>query len=134
MACIATSDLPRARESAQLIAPGRSLVCDPVFAEAEVPSSIPLRVALAPRYWSVLARLAWFCGWSRGVESLREARARARRAAARLAELAAEHGSVMLVGHGMMNRLISGALRGGGWSGAASGFAFWSVTALQRVT
>jgi broad specificity phosphatase PhoE len=133
MACIVTSNLKRARESARLVAPNRPILSDALFAEAEIPAAIPLRLALAPRYWSVFARVLWFCGWSRGVESLREARVRAQRAAERLAALAVEHGSVMLVGHGMMNWLIARALRRGGWSGAASRFAFWSVTALQRV-
>ncbi|SRR5258705_182151 len=131
--CIATSNLQRARESAQLVAPNRPILSDALFAEAEIPAAISMRLTLAPRYWSVLARAAWFCGWSRGVESLRQARIRAQRAAERLAALAAEHGSVMLVGHGMMNWLISRALRRGDWRGTASGFAFWSVTALQRV-
>src|SRR6266508_1340850 len=115
-----------------LLAPGRRFLCDPLFDEAGIPSSIRLRLALAPRHWSLLARVVWFCGWSHGAESLREARGRAHRAAERLGELAREHGSVMLVGHGVMNRLISRALRRSGWRGSASGFAFWSVIALQR--
>jgi broad specificity phosphatase PhoE len=132
MGCVASSTLQRACESAQLLAAGRPLFCDPLFVETEIPSRISLRLALAPRYWSVLARAAWFCGWSRGVESLREARDRAHHAADRLDELAREHGSVMLVGHGMMNRLISRALRRSGWRGSAPGVAYWSVGALER--
>jgi len=133
MGCVATSTLKRACESAKLLVPGRAFLCDPLFAEAGIPSRIPLRLALAPRHWSLLARVVWFCGCSHGAESLREARGRAHRAAERLGELAREHGSVMLVGHGVMNRLISRALRRSGWRGSASGFAFWSVIALQRV-
>jgi hypothetical protein len=38
----------------------------------------------------------------------------------------------MLVGHGMMNRLISRALRRSGWRGSAPGVAYWSVGALER--
>ena len=132
MGCIATSTLRRACESAALLAPGRSFVCEPLFAEAGIPSSIHLSLALAPRHWTFLSRVAWFCGWSRRAESLREARTRAHRAAERLVELAREHGSVMLVGHGVMNTFISRALRRCGWHGPASGSAFWSVVALQR--
>ena len=132
MGYIATSTLRRARESAALLAAGRTFVCDPLFAEAGIPSSIHLSLVLAPRWWTFLSRVGWFCGWSHGAESLREARCRARRAAERLVELAREHGSVMLVGHGVMNTLISRALRRRGWRGAASGSAFWSVVQLQR--
>jgi broad specificity phosphatase PhoE len=132
MGCIATSTLKRSRESAQLLVPGRSVTGDPLFVEAEIPSRFSVRLSLAPRSWSVLARAGWFCGWSDGVESWREARGRARRAAERLGELARQRGSVMLVGHGMMNRLISQVLRRQGWRGPPSGFSLWSVTALER--
>ncbi len=130
--CIATSSLRRARESAALLAAGRTFVCEPLFAEAGISSSIHLAFVLAPRLWTFLSRVAWCCGWSHGVESLREARRRAHRAAERPVEFASEHGSVMLVGHGVMNTLISRALRRSGWRGSASGSAFWSVGAFQR--
>ena len=130
--CVATSTLRRACESAALLAPGRTIVCEPLFNEAGIPSTIRLSLALAPRHWTFLSRVAWFCGWSRGAESLREARSRAQRAAERLIELAREHGSVILVGHGVMNTLISRALRRIGWHGSPSAAAFWSVIALQR--
>ena len=133
-ACVVTSTLRRARESAMLLAPNRTLLAEPVFAEAGIPARMPWRVALAPRYWGFFARVAWLCGWSGGAESLRQARDRADRAAERLGELARAHGSVMLVGHGMMNRLIARALRRRGWRGAASGFTFWSLVALRRAT
>lgn len=132
MGCVATSTLRRASESAALLAPGRTFVRESLFAEAGIPARIRLSLALAPRHWTFLSRVAWFCGWSHGAESLREARRRAYRAAERLVELACEHGSVILVGHGVMNALISHALRRRGWHGSASGSAFWSVVTLQR--
>ena len=75
--CVATSPVRRAQESAAFLAPGRSLLCDALFAEVGIPSPIQLSLALAPRYWTVLCRVAWFCGWSHGAESLRHARSRA---------------------------------------------------------
>jgi broad specificity phosphatase PhoE len=75
--------------------------------------------------------MAWYCGWSDSAESVREARGRAQRAAARLAELTREHRSVMLVGHGETNRLITRALRRMGWHGSGSGRAYWSVGELH---
>ncbi len=76
--------------------------------------------------------MAWFCGWSQDAESFSEARSRAHRAADRLAELARVHGSVMLVGHGLMNALILRVLGRAGWHGSASHAAYWSVVALER--
>jgi len=130
--CVATSTLRRAQESAVLLAPGRPLVCDSLFAEAGIPSAIPSSLRLTPRRWAFVARVAWFCGWSRDAESFSGARSRAHRAAERLAELARVHGSVMLVGHGLMNALILRVLGRTGWHGSASHAAYWSVVALER--
>lgn len=129
--CVTTSPLRRSRESAALLAPGRPVICDALFAEAGVPSTIPLSLARAPRFWTLLFRVAWYCGLSQGAESVRDARRRARRAAERLAELAREHGSVGLIGHGEINRMIARALRRMGWQGSGSGRAYWSVVELQ---
>jgi broad specificity phosphatase PhoE len=68
----------------------------------------------------------------RAQESAREARSRAHRAAERLAELARTHGSVMLVGHGLMNALILRVLGNAGWRGSASRATYWSVVAMER--
>jgi broad specificity phosphatase PhoE len=130
--CVATSTLRRAQESAALLAAGRRVVSDSLFAEAGLPSAIPSSLRLAPRHWVFLARVAWFCGWSRDTESLREARSRAHRAAERLAELAHTHGSVMLVGHGLMSALILRVLGKAGWRGSASRATYWSVVAMER--
>lgn len=132
--CIASSPLRRSRESAALLVPGRPVVCDALFAEAGIPSAIYLSLALRPRYWTLLLRVAWFCGWSGGAESVHEARRRAHRAAERLVELAREHRSVMLIGHGEINRMISRVLRRMGWHGPVSGSAYWSAAELQRET
>ncbi len=83
MGCVATSTLRRACESAALLAADRAFVCEPIFAEAGLPSSIHLTLALAPRHWAFLLRVAWFCGLSHRAESLRDARTRAHRAAER---------------------------------------------------
>jgi broad specificity phosphatase PhoE len=130
--CIASSPLRRSRESAAHLAAGRPVVCDALFAEAGVPSTIRLGLALRPRHWTLLLRVAWFCGWSGGAESVQGARRRAQSAAERLAELAREHRSVMLIGHGEINRMISRVLRRMGWDGPVSGSAYWSVAELQR--
>src|SRR5262249_38073522 len=50
----------------------------------------------------------------------------------RLASLALEHGSVALVGHGMLNTLLVFALRRGGWTGSGEPRAYWGLVALRR--
>jgi broad specificity phosphatase PhoE len=130
--CLVTSTLRRSIESAALAAPGRTPVSDALFDEAGIPTAIGLGLALLPTHWDALARAAWLLGWSRGVESATEARARATRAARHLAGLASTHGSVALVGHGMLNTFIARALRREGWSGSGSPRAYWGLVALRR--
>ena len=90
-------------------------------------ATIPLVVTSTIRR----ARVAWLLGWSRDVESLREATSRAARAADRLVSLASTHGSVMLVGHGMLNTLICRELRRAGWRGTGSPRTYWGRVALR---
>lgn len=130
--CVVTSTLRRSLESAALLVPGRPLLTDPLFGEAGMPLATSDRRSLRPRRWNALGRIAWVLGWSRGRESWPAARARAKLAAARLAEIASEHESVVLVGHGLLNLLIQHALRVTGWSGGGWRADYWSYVVLQR--
>jgi broad specificity phosphatase PhoE len=134
IACIVTSTMRRARESAALVAPGRPVTASALFDEAALPTRIPWRIALKPDHWDALARAAWLAGWSAGVESLAEASTRSEQAAQRLDELARDHGSVLLVGHGMMNTLILRALRRRGWRGSGSPRAYWGAVTLRLIS
>ena len=115
--CVLASPLRRSLESAHLLAPAAEPLIDARFREAELPSTIRSAVPLPAKAWAGVARARWFCGWSDGVESFRDARARAASAATFLTEQAEIRGAVVLVGHGLMNFLIAGRLRGAGWRG-----------------
>jgi len=115
--CLVASPLRRSRDSARLLAPTTPSLVDPCFREAELPSAIRSGLRLRPEMWALLARTAWFCGWSAGVESFKAARERAAKAASVLAGRAEESGAVVLVGHGLMNILIARRLRATGWRG-----------------
>ena len=110
------SPLRRSLDSAHLLAPGAEPLVDARFREAELPAAFRSSLRLRPEVWAWLARAAWFCGWSAGVESCRRARQRAASAAQLLVEHA-ERGAVVLVGHGLMNVLIARQLRAEGWQG-----------------
>jgi len=114
---IITSALRRSIDSAHLLAPSTPFVTDGLFREADLPSSFHSKVRLRPNVWGMLARSAWFCGWSAGKESVAAARDRAVRAAEFLVDQAAAHGTVAVIGHGMMNWLIAHRLRSSGWHG-----------------
>ena len=109
--------LRRSLESARLLAPSVVPVVDAHFQEADLPSAIRSGVRFSPDVWAFLARTAWFCGWSPGVETFKAARARASTAAAILARYAETQGVVVLVGHGLMNFFIARQLRRRGWRG-----------------
>jgi broad specificity phosphatase PhoE len=115
--CLITSPLRRSRDSAQLLAPATASLIDPCFREAELPSALRSGLRLRPEMWALLARSAWFCGWSAGVESFSAARGRASKAASVLTAHAEACGAVVLVGHGLMNILIARRLRTAGWRG-----------------
>jgi len=114
---LAASPLRRSLESAEAVAPSVAPVVSPVFQEVFLPTEIRSGLRLPPKQWSSLARLAWYGGWSPGVESYPEARERAARAAKMLDELASAHTTVLLVGHGILNGFIGWRLRRAGWSG-----------------
>ncbi len=109
------STLRRCQESAQRLAPGRPLLGEALFREAEPPWPAWLDTKLPPLAWAAMFRLARFPGPARPRPGTAE---RARQATLRLVALAAAHGSVMLVGHGLMSQLIARELRAQGWRGA----------------
>jgi broad specificity phosphatase PhoE len=113
-ACVVASTLPRSTQSAQLLAIGREVICEPLFREADMPFAAWRTPALPYRVWCAVFRIAWLFGFSARAESRADAVVRAREAAQRLVELARERGPVLLVGHGVMNRLIAEALRARG--------------------
>jgi len=113
----AASPLPRSLQSLHLLVPDAIPFVDPVFREVEVPGSLPLPLPLPAQMYSKISRIAWYAGWSPGVESFAEARARAGKAAETLIEIAPASGTLLLVGHGIINGLIGLALRKLGWTG-----------------
>lgn len=116
---IVTSDQKRAVQSAAELTNSLSFIQSALFREAEVPSSfyIPKWVKCKPAVWIFIGRTVWIVGYSKGVESYREAQERARQAADTLVGYALVHGHIALVGHSYFNAMIGYELRTRGWSG-----------------
>lgn len=112
-----SSDLPRAVESLRTLVPEQTAPAERLYREAGAPKLPPTLIKLDPQVWAALAQTAWFLGWSYSTESAFRARRCARKASERLSTLAADHGSVLLLGHGVFNTLIAWELRAAGWSG-----------------
>lgn len=115
--CIIASPLPRCVQSAYALAPTRDIGIEDVFREAELPHAMWKFPHLPLSVWTVLFRVAWFCGYSANSESHSTATNRAQRAAERLIDLAREHKSVFLMGHAVMTALIARQLVRAGWVG-----------------
>lgn len=112
---IVSSTAPRALSSLQAMGCSASVI-DAVFCEAQMPTMCWRFPRLSPFFWTAIFRILWFCGYAPDAESVQAARVRARTAAERLVSLA-EGGIVLLMGHGIMNRLIANELLALGWVG-----------------
>lgn len=115
---VITSDLKRSIESANFLNQNIVVISDALFRETELPPfPRELRVKLSPNCWAVILRCLWFFGYSRHCESRANAKQRAKKASEQLVNYAKEHKSVVLVGHGLFNRLIAEELKKMGWKG-----------------
>ncbi len=115
---IVSSSLRRSYQSAQLIASSQLLVTEDLISEAGMPHPDWLFPALPITIWLAIFRVAWYFGYARSTESMSNAPMRAAVAADRLVDLARQHDSVYVVGHGIMTTLIANRLVQMGWSGS----------------
>ena len=114
---IVSSNAPRALSSLQALSCKASVI-DAVFCEAQLPTVSWRYPRLSPFFWTALFRILWFCGYAPNAEPVNAARNRARTAAEKLITLAT-NGPVLLMGHGIMNRLIAHELVALGWAKSA---------------
>jgi broad specificity phosphatase PhoE len=127
---IFASTLPRARVSAAALGCAVPRL-DALFCEAALPFPLWRFPHLPPPLWASLLRIAWLLGYARGAATFAAETLRARQAANCLVAAAAE-GPVLLVGHGIMNRLIARELRRSGWTSAdCQRSGYWSAVRYQ---
>lgn len=95
--------------------------------------SLP-RLRLPIRWWLVSARLLWMMGFnSRGIETFRQAKLRAREGADFLVKEAEVKPAVILVAHGLLNNFIRWYLQDMGWKDTLhEGSGFLSVTVMEH--
>ncbi len=88
---------------------------DKIFTEIEFLYTNKKIMKLSLFTWAFLFRLAWIIGFSGGSKSYKENKIEALKASKILITLARKKNCVMLVGHGLKNRLIAKALKKEGW-------------------
>lgn len=129
--CI-TSKLARTIDSAQVLGFTNSISSD-MFNESELPHPNRLLVPLPWSMFLLIYRLLWFFGFSQNCAGILKDRKRARDGSKYLSELAIENGLALLVGHGIMNRLLCAELQNSGWQlDKKTGSGYWSSMTLSR--
>ena len=129
---VISSDLPRAVQSVEELQGHDKLLIDSSFRESSLPYFISNWPRLSLFTYFLLFRLAWLLGFSSNGESIRDARKRAASNASKLLDLARAHGSVVLLGHGIMNRLIARELKRSGMvCSEQSKEKYWSYAVFQ---
>jgi len=86
-----------------------------IFNEAQIPYSTWTTIKFTPKLWLIIFRTLWFFGYSKNSKSLKETKILANEAAIKLITLTNSNNYIVLVGHGIMNRLISKVLIKKGW-------------------
>ncbi len=109
------SDMARAISSVALLGVTDKAYMDAQFRESDMPYTHWQKPTLNLFTWAIIFRVAWLFGFSRNGEPIKHAKKRAFKAANILSLAAHEHGSTMLLGHGIMNRLIAKKLTQAGW-------------------
>lgn len=126
---IISSPLPRALSSLKALGHEPDVI-DEAFREAGLPVFHMPGFRLSPTVWAAFFRVMWLCGISRNVERVGVAKKRASQAADILLAFAkASDGPVLLMGHGVMNRLIARELRSLGFKEyCCQGSGYWNAS------
>lgn len=125
------SKLKRSLDSAIILGLPEVDMLDALFNESDIPLFngdiiILNKIKLSVLSWLIILRLLWLVGLKQNGESIFSAKKRAEKAANKLINLAHEHKKVVLIGHGLFNRLIASQLRQKNWQGPKSpGKKFW---------
>ncbi len=126
-----TSNLARTIDSAQLLGFNKSNALES-FNESELPHPNRLFIPLPWNLFLLLYRLLWFFGFHQNCAGRVKDRKRARVGCKHLTDLAMDNELVLLVGHGIMNRLLCSELQKSGWSiDSKNGSGYWSTITLS---
>jgi broad specificity phosphatase PhoE len=132
---VVCSDLPRSIESATALGVLDIDFVDSIFREADLPYTNWRYPKLTVFTWGIFFRVLWYLGYSNGAEPIASVKQRAETAAIKLKQMADEHGSVILIGHGIINRFVAKKLRYNGWSGPKNpGYNYWEYGIYRHIT
>ena len=123
---VVCSDLERSIHSAKKLGFKQIHLSDDLFKETDIPHFDQSFIKMPIMGWLMLLRIMWLFGFKKNGESFSQAKSRAKHAANKLIALAYTNEQVILVGHGLMNRLIAKQLILNNWQGPTSpGKKYW---------
>jgi len=106
---------------------------DEIFNEAGLPYANWKLVKLPLSVWAIIFRIMWLFGYKNNGESLQVAKDRAKKGANKLISSCEKGATVMLLGHGLMNRLIGKELLKQGWERKGKmGSANWAYGVFEE--
>lgn len=112
---VVCSDLARSVESAEKLNLKNIHLSDALFRETDIPHFDKSFFKLPVMFWLILLRVMWLFGFSKNGESFSQAKNRSKLAAEKLIVLAKKNEKVIVIGHGLINRLIGKELDKKGW-------------------
>jgi len=127
-----TSELPRAIDTAKQLELS-PVITSHLLNESELPYPNKLFVKLPWRIFLVIYRIAWYFGYRKNVAGKLADIARSKAGADLIEQHLTGDRPVVVIGHGIMLRLIKQQLSARGWiKETESGSGYWSITALSR--
>lgn len=128
------SDMYRAISSTKRLGLNLTAAQDACFRETPMPYLNWQKPQLKFYTWCVLFRIIWyFFGFKQNGESLKLAQMRAQMSAEKLVQTAQQNPNIMLLGHGIMNRLIGRKLIKMGWQQLKkSDDGYWSYVVFEK--
>jgi broad specificity phosphatase PhoE len=131
---VVSSDLPRAIESAERLAPGEPIPVSPLLRETplQIPTRLPLRMPLAG--WEALIHARWAMQIANGSDASPKDITRAHAAADWLISMSREHSPVIALTHGVFRRLVADRLMTLGWRADSEkrNYDLWSAWGFER--
>jgi len=127
-----TSNLPRSIDSARILGFDRPIT-SALFNESELPNPNRLFFPMPWKLFLFLYRVLWFFDYKTNAAGKTKDRLRAKEGSIYLTELVAKNESILLVGHGIINRLICTELKKSGWQVVKkNGSGYWSSITLSK--
>jgi len=128
---VITSKLPRAIDTATLLG-FKSVVTTDLLNESSLPHPNTMFIKLPWSLFVVLYRIAWFLGYRNNAPGKSADVARAKACVSFISQYIQADRPVVLIGHGIMNRLIKKELSAQGWrADSKGGSGYWSLNSFS---